>query len=263
MSQKLISLINKTARSRHVFNVFSDFVEMSALAISNSCDKRFYDEREAKYMMLINKYEKQDQQNFPAMLAELTMEMERNPRDILGEIYMAMGFGSKIVGQFFTPMSLSFVCAKITLNEVEETIKKKGFVTVNDCAIGGGAMPLAFALAFKEKGYNYQTQLHISGTDVDIKGVHMAYLQYSLMGIPAVIHHGNSLSLETYSEWKTPFHIMFGWDFKLRRARENSNIEPSISPAPAPCEESSNREILGNLIQDTPPVIEQGQIALF
>lgn len=261
MRKKLIDLINKTASNRHPYNVFSDFVEMSALAISNSCDKRFYDEREAKYLELINRYEKNEQQNFPAMLAELTAEMEKNPGDILGEIYMAMGFGNNFAGQFFTPMSVSFLSAKVCMAGVEETIKKQGFVTVSDCAIGGGAMPLAFALAFKEDGHNYQTQLHVSGTDVDIRCVHMAYLQYSLMGIPAVIHHGNSLTLDVYSEWKTPFHILFNWDYKLRRARENSNVVPTLSPAP--CEESSNREILGNLMPAPQQEIEQGQMALF
>lgn len=30
-------------------------------------------------------------------------------------------------------------------------------------------------------------------------------IQCSLLGIPAIITHGNSLTLETWEEWETPF----------------------------------------------------------
>ena len=40
--------------------------------------------------------------------------------------------------------------------------------------------------------------------DIDIRCVWMAYIQLSLYGIPAVVIHGNTLTMETWSQWYTP-----------------------------------------------------------
>ena len=69
-------------------------------------------------------------------------------------------------------------------------------------------MPIAFAEVMKEKGYNPQKQLLVIAQDLDIKAVHMAYIQLSLLGLQAKVYHMNTLTLETYSEWKTPFWIL-------------------------------------------------------
>ena len=79
-------------------------------------------------------------------------------------------------------------------------------------------MIIALALELKEQGVNYQKQLHVTAVDVDAKCVHMTYLQLALLHIPAVVVHGNSLSLEEYGRWHTPAHIMNGWNYRLRRA---------------------------------------------
>lgn len=51
----------------------------------------------------------------------------------------------------------------------------------------------------------------VTATDVDIKCVWMTYLQLSLYGIPAVVIHGNSLSMQEHSRWYTPVYILDGW----------------------------------------------------
>lgn len=48
-------------------------------------------------------------------------------------------------------------------------------------------------------------------TDIDLKCVYMCYLQLSLYGIPAVVIHGNTLTLEEWSRWFTPVYIAHGW----------------------------------------------------
>jgi hypothetical protein len=57
----------------------------------------------------------------------------------------------------------------------------------------------------------------------------MAYLQFALLHIPAVVIHGNSLSLEEFGRWYTPAHIMDGWSWKLRRQPDD---EHDIQEAP-------------------------------
>jgi hypothetical protein len=45
----------------------------------------------------------------------------------------------------------------------------------------------------------------------------MCYLQLSLLGIPAVVYNGNTLSMEMYSEWRTPMYIIGGWWYKKQK----------------------------------------------
>lgn len=46
-----------------------------------------------------------------------------------------------------------------------------------------------------------------------------------------MVVHGNALSLEVWSVWYTPAHILVGWDRKLRRGRQQLPVEPGASPA--------------------------------
>lgn len=82
-------------------------------------------------------------------------------------------------------------------------------------------MVIALAQEMREMGINYQQHLHVTTIDVDAKCVHMAYIQFALLHIPAVIVHGNTLSLEEWSHWYTPAHIVGGWKWKLKRAAES------------------------------------------
>src|SRR2546430_9240172 len=79
-------------------------------------------------------------------------------------------------------------------------------------------------------------QLHVTAIDLDIIAVHMAYVQCTLLHIPAIILHGDTLRGETYSVWRTFAHVMGLWDAKLARdARQRA----APSPAPQPSEEPS------------------------
>jgi hypothetical protein len=113
--------------------------------------------------------------------------------------------------------------ARMTIGDTEDLkarIAERGFVTAQEPAVGSGAMVIALAQEMLDAGVNYQEHLHVTAIDVDAKCVHMAYLQFSLLHIPAVIVHGNTLSLEEYGQWHTPAHIMGGWNWKLRRRSE-------------------------------------------
>ena len=70
----------------------------------------------------------------------------------------------------------------------------------------------------------------------------MAYIQFSLMHIPAVVYVGNTLSMEMHDVFYTPAHFTGLWDSKLRRqAREKADkqkIETLLAAAPCtppPC----------------------------
>lgn len=204
-----------TGFHRHgTYQVFTDFLALAACSFSNAIDRRFYDEREKLYMHTIRRYGKDEADKFPQMLALLVRAFEPSPgvvvfRDVLGELFMSLELGNEWAGQFFTPYSVALLKAQMVLGDADALraeIAERGFVRAMEPAVGGGAMVIAAADAFQRLGINYQQHLHFTCIDVDIKAVCMAYIQLSLLHIPAVVVHGNALSLEQWSAWYTPAH---------------------------------------------------------
>lgn len=232
MSAKaIIKLIGENAYRHDRWRVFSDFVQLSAFAISNAVDLRNRDARESEYMRIIGQYSKDEANRFPMMLAELVNGLEAGMTDVLGQVYMELELGNKDRGQVFTPYSLCQASAKMVFDKphVDSIIADKGYITMQEPAAGGGAMVIAFAEVLKEAGINYQQHLHVTATDVDIKAACMAYVQFSLLHIPATVIHGNTLSLEEWSRWYTPAHILDGWSIRLRsKAQKPELIEPEV-----------------------------------
>jgi len=230
----LSKLIESFSHRHANYSVFADFVEMAAISLSNGIDRLFpgerYEKREARYMEIVKRYQPDEIAKFPEMLAWIVNELEINGiSDVLGKTYHDLELHNKWVGQYFTPFPICQMLAQMTVG-TPEMIPECGYLTLCEPAAGSGAMVLAFAETMKAAGFNYQTQLHVTATDVDLKCVCMSYIQLSLLHIPAVIVHGNSLSLEEWDRWYTPAHTLGFWDSKLRRNRAQSESEPDPAP---------------------------------
>lgn len=236
--KELVRLVSSLGYRHSHWQVFSDFAEMGAISLSNAVDLANREKREARYMEVIKRYRPDELQTFPKMLAELTLALEHKPEDVLGRSFHDLELHNKWAGQYFTPYPVCQMMARMTLTDsgdIEAKIKERGFLTAQEPACGSGAMIIALAQEMHAAGINYQQHLHVTAVDVDTKCVHMAYLQFSLLHIPAIIVHGNSLSLEEYDHWYTPAHIMGGWTWKLRRDREAQGThEIQRPPEPAP-----------------------------
>lgn len=228
----LIKLIRQNGYRHDTWQIFADFVEMAAISLSNAVDRQQFEVREARYMQIIGRYTKEEADRFPQMLGELVMALETEPSDVLGAVFMELELGNKWHGQFFTPYHLCKAMAAMLLGDGDkEQIKRRGFLRANEPACGGGAMIVALAEALKAEGINYQQHLHVVAQDLDPKAVHMAYVQFSLLHIPAVVILGNTLALEEREHWYTPAHILGGWGLKLRAA-ERRDEEAQHQPAP-------------------------------
>jgi type I restriction-modification system DNA methylase subunit len=220
------------------WQVFADFAEMGAISISNAIDPSHRDQREERYMQIVARYKPDELARFPEMLATLTMALEAETTDVLGRTFHDLELHNKWAGQYFSPYPLCRMTAKMIIGDradLEARISERGFITAQEPAAGSGAMIIALAHEMREADINYQQHLHVTAVDVDPKCVHMSYLQFSLLHIPAVIIHGNSLSLEEFGHWHTPAHIMGGWNWKLRRPSEGGHsVEAVHDPEPAP-----------------------------
>ena len=287
--KEIIKTITTLSYRHSLWQVFTDFVEMAALAISNSVDAIHKEKRETRYLEIIGKYNKDEQQMFPKMMAYLVEALEHSlkfdggPVDVLGQIFHELELHNKWKGQFFTPTPVCEMMAMMTFGDGQE-VKENGFVKVGEPACGSGAMVLGFAKAMKNKGFNYCNQMVVTATDVDLKCVHMAYLQFALYGIPAVVIHGNTLTLEEWSRWYTPVYLLDGWIWRSQgsnttaRNADDEALKMVDEPIYAAVRELIAGEIIAadeaeNVIEEDEIVIEQpifefreeknGQLSLF
>lgn len=144
---------------------------------------------EEDYLKRIRQFE--DPNKFPEALAVLVRELEREPRDFLGDVYQALGMADKdFAGQCFTPMPICHLMANMVLGDAEPDPSNR--LTLSEPCVGGGAMAIAAVELLKKKGFG-PLNFFLHGTDISSTCFHMAYIQLTLLGIPAVITRGNSL----------------------------------------------------------------------
>jgi len=204
----IIKCIDSISGKYSAYEVFADWIKCSALAISNSLNlfhTKVWKDREQAYMDTIKKYDSNEVKRFTEMLAMLVETLEDNMADVLGQVYMEAGMGSRAAGQFFTPYHLSELCAGMVNLEPDEN----GRYLINEPSCGGGGMIIAAASALKAKGIDYQRKMDVVAQDLDWKGVYMCYLQLSLLGIRAVCVQGDTLA-NPYVPGKTEAsHILY------------------------------------------------------
>lgn len=195
MIKRIVKEIERMSGRYSGYEVFSDWVQASAIAISNYTDM-FHDpvwkKREEEYMNIAEKHGRESMKKFSEMVGMLLIALEDNMKDVLGRIYMEAGLGSKHTGQFFTPFHISKLIADIEIGSRHFDGDEK--IEIDEPSCGGGGMIIAAAKSLKEKGINYQKVLRVSAQDLDWKGVYMTYVQLSLLGNNAVVVQGDTLA---------------------------------------------------------------------
>lgn len=210
--------IREVARRRHVWEVFSDFCEMAALAFANVFPSPQREAREERYRAIVKRYEPDELLKIKQLLDITTEGLEGLDNDFLGEMFMRLELGNHWVGQFFTPFPISRLLAELNIGDgIEEQIRARGFVRASEPACGAGGMVLALARVLADRKINFQECLHVTAIDVDATAAHMAYVQLSLHHIPAVVVIGDALAVTEREAFYTPAHHLGMWDGKLRR----------------------------------------------
>ncbi len=243
------------------YSLFSDCMELCAISISNSVDSRSRTDREARYLEIVGRYDRPTIEMFPQILAEITLALEAAPGDVLGSIFTALEIHNKNRGQFFTPYPVCELMAQSAVGNAEDVrtlIADKGFVSAMEPACGAGAMVIALAQAILAADINYQRHLHVTAVDIDQRAVHMAYIQFSLLHIPAHVMVGNSLSNEVREHWFTPAHILGGWGAKL--AAQPRPADPPVLSTPRPPDDRSSP---GMPAREPQPRVIGEQLTLF
>ena len=195
--QEIIKRIQNLSGRYSPYNIFSDWIECSALAIQNACTMPhtdLWEAREKEYLDVMNRYNEKERFAIRGLFFLLVDALEEEMTDVLGEVYMAADLGSKSTGQFFTPFHLSELCAKMALPHWEKEYSEHGTISLNEPSCGGGGMIIAAAKVMRDAGINPQRALNVVAQDLDWKGVYMTYLQLSLLGIRAKVVQGDTLA---------------------------------------------------------------------
>lgn len=257
--KKFVENFNRLCNQHHSWQVWQDFVDMSACAIANAVDQRtdVRKTREDSYMATVKRYSKEELDLISELLSITTLALEENPaQDFLGKLYMQLNLENKWHGQFFTPWHISELMAKMLAgDDLKERIVSEGYISVNDPCCGSGCMLIAFANICKaDLKVNYQKDVLFVGQDVDPVVAKMCYIQISLLGCPGYVVIGNSLTepiggtdtipivTNDNDVWYTPLWFMGFWAFRspkemnLKRSyefvseRDNDENTAKVSP---------------------------------
>ena len=291
--KRIVDTIHRVGSGHGVAQVWADWCEGMALGWANQIGNAhpeargdLWHEREARYMAMVKRYGAEDWRKLAALhdvLVDLLEGLDVGQRpaqkqawngggDPLGELYMELELGNDRAGQFFTPWSVCLVMAKLQgLPGAQDDITAQGFCKVDDCAVGSGSLLLAMAEVAQQDGINPQTQLWFHGRDLSSNAVHMAYVNLCLRGLPGVIEHGNTISMEIFGTWITPWHYLRGWPERLAAGPMVAKMRAIVRQAQAMVEavavEVEEAEPAAQVAgRETPAVAEApraGQMALF
>jgi len=199
-------------------------------------------EREVEYLGIVHKYFPHDYREYPpghamrkdfeALLAlhEPWAQAVAEDRfvEFFGEVAAELNILQAGAGQFFTPVHVCQMIAKMTVELAEDP--KGEPVSIGDPACGSGRMLLEAARAYADAGQEPGDRIVVCGTDISQVCYQMTTLQLWAAGIPAVTFWGNSLSPDPpYDRTINGFTAMVWY-----RSKPRSDDQPAPAPAPIP-----------------------------
>jgi len=93
--KNFLKIFNSLTGKRSRWEIWEDFVTLTAIEISNSTDKVNAPERTKMYQTIVSKYSAKEREGMAEMLGEVIMGMEQNPdQDFLGSLYMMCELGT-------------------------------------------------------------------------------------------------------------------------------------------------------------------------
>ena len=261
-----VRIINELDRSKHRDEVFRDFCELAYCALAKrACpDKVQRDALETQYMEVVGRYRnKDDIRRMPELLAIMAGTIGNGGCDFLGMVAGELGVLDAKLGQFFTPYEVSRMMAEMTLTDAKAIIEAEGFITIDEPAAGAGGMLLAVADTIEGIGFELETSVWFRATELSRATYHMAYLQLTARGLAGQVIHGNSISLETYTDAYTAAAPVFfaanGDPFAKQHAEQETQAKADAERAAQ--DEAARKDRIKTLGDG--PAIQGNQLSLF
>jgi len=217
---QFLEQINMLRYKYDVFTIFQDFLELSAIALANRLAMdTVYVKRETRYLEIAKRYSAEELSIFARLLSIVVAALNTKFQDILGMICAQLNLNNTWRGQFFTPYHLAQTSAQMIFDakQLKRCIFHDRVLMIAEPACGSGCMVIAMLETIRKAGFNYQTSTYMECSDIDLRAVHMTYIQLTLFGAPACIFHRNTLSNETFDVWYTPSYWFGTMPYKIKR----------------------------------------------
>jgi Type I restriction-modification system methyltransferase subunit len=225
--KEFIKILESIKPSKNAYEIFSDWLILAAATLYTwKKDPKV----ESEYMEIAKNYSKEELDKHAQLLAITVNALEEKEQDFLGEIFIDGEFSNDRTAQFFTPFHISELMAEINIGDND--IPKNKVFTVYDPCCGSGVMLVASISVMKKRKIDFQHDVFFLGTDIDAKCARMTFIQLSLLGAPAVVICGNTLTKETFWERETFSYYLSGMNFRLRKSEnteENKEPEKTIT----------------------------------
>ena len=166
---------------------------------------------------------------------ELLNSMKKTDGDLLGEVFEEYGPSSEKEGQFFTPENVSKFSASLNLPDEQElkdsTVNDP--IRIKDPACGSGRLLIATAQLMDEKTDFPYAALYYA-QDKDYTCAKMAAINFAIRGLPGIVTHGDSLTLNTRNEWKImPSKGIMGGSIEELNSPAVASSQDDTTPASA------------------------------
>ena len=181
------------------FRKFDDWLDLMLAAFAGD---------EERYMATMSRYGPREPgkshpaDHFANALGAMHLAMHQDNeagviRDHLGDIYEAEGAAEREMAQYFTPMPLCELMARMTIDETAPENAR-----IADPACGSGRLLMA-CIRLRPRGYYF-------GVDKDPTCAKMAALNMLWRNVDSHIVWGNSLSLKAHGGWMTSSTMLGG-----------------------------------------------------
>ncbi|NEP18953.1 MAG: N-6 DNA methylase [Leptolyngbya sp. SIO4C1] len=230
LKKDFVKTLNGISYSRQPSNVFSDWLEMAAIALhqlpyrsGDFAPDTAFEQLEEKYLQIEQRYSQEERNALGKMLGITTLAHRTAFGDFLGEIASDQELLNQHAGQFFTPYNICRMMAKMTLSNAHELVEEKGLITFQEPAAGGGALVIACAEELLSQKIDPRSCAQFDCIDVSRNAFNMCYIQMSLYELQAVVRHGNTLSMDMWESRPTPQIRYF--DQWLKQQRQTARLE--------------------------------------
>jgi hypothetical protein len=212
--QAFISEFRQTAPYLRRSEVFRDFVTLTASELD--LVRIHSPESRARCSQITARYKPADIDRMHTLFALLVQALSEAHQDFLGSVYMELELGADEMGQYFTPHHVSSLLAQLAAGELLAQLKSCPYISLQEPTSGAGGMIIAFAEIMLGAGLNPATQLQAITIDIDLLAADMTFVQLSLLGIPAIVNTGNTLTLQMSLARHTPVWFFNDWPERIQ-----------------------------------------------
>lgn len=212
--QAFINEFRQTATYLRRSEVFRDFVTLAASELD--LVRIHTPESRARCSQIIARYKPADIGRMHTLFSLMVTALSEAHQDFLGAVYMELGLGADEMGQYFTPHSISVLLAQLAAGDLLAQLKSCPYINLQEPTSGAGGMVIAFAEIMLEAGLNPATQLQVTTIDIDPLAADMTFVQLSLLGVPATVNTGNTLTLQINLTRHTPVWFFSDWPERIR-----------------------------------------------